>query len=99
MTAWWATVSRRESSSLTIGPISFLDLDLREAEEIDLSYFEPNSVGEYEGIKHVVVVSDEAVGPVLIEIDNDSISAARLLYDPNRRGALEARAWRQNGRI
>ena len=69
---------------LYIGPVALLAWDPEWlATEVD-HYTTPDDEGRYEGIKYVLVVNHEAVGPVAVSIPEPDRGFLRLVYDPDR---------------
>jgi len=66
---------------LSIGPISLLDLDFEWTAGRQAADFGRNPDGDYVPMKFVLVVSQDAEGPVVVSIADDDRDHAGLVYD------------------
>jgi hypothetical protein len=67
---------------LHVGPVAFLDLSFEETAGVDYFTFYPP--GGYIAHKYVTVVDRDAMGPVILSLDEASRHSAGLVYDPSR---------------
>ena len=77
-----------ESKILRIGPLALLDMDFSWTSDLPEFYYTPGAHGGHSAIKYVTVISEEAVGPVALEVAEGDRLVAGLVYDLSRQTPL-----------